>query len=102
MKFTGKIDYSEVKLIIADMDGTICDDQRKISDYTIEVIKKCQAKGIGFGLASGRDTESLKEFEEKLGMYERFSAISELLKEVKPLAKDKALVKKIEEIEKHL
>lgn len=44
----------------------------------------------------------LKEFEEKLGMYERFSAISELLKEVKPLAKDKALVKKIEEIEKHL
>ena len=65
MKFTGKIDYSEVKLIIADMDGTICDDNRKISDYTIEVIKKCQAKGKVFGLASGRDTESLKEFEEK-------------------------------------
>lgn len=44
----------------------------------------------------------LAEFEEKLGMYKRFSAISGLLKEAKALAKDKALANKIEEIEKHL
>ncbi len=44
----------------------------------------------------------LAEFEEKLGMYERFSAISELLKEAKALTKDEALAKKIEEIEKQL
>ena len=44
----------------------------------------------------------LAEFEEKLGMYKRFSAISELLKEAKALAKDDALLKKIEDIEKHL
>ncbi len=44
----------------------------------------------------------LAEFEEKLGMYKRFSAISGLLKEAKALAKDSVLLKKIEEIEKHL
>lgn len=44
----------------------------------------------------------LAEFEEKLGMYGRFSAISELLKEAKALAKDKDLIEKIEEIEKQL
>ena len=46
----------------------------------------------------------LKEFEEKLGMYNRFSDISRLLREVKALAdkNNEKMLKKIEEIEKHL
>ena len=46
----------------------------------------------------------LKEFEDKLGMYNRFSEISRLLREVKALAQesDKKMLEKIEEIEKHL
>jgi len=46
----------------------------------------------------------LKEFEEKLGMYNRFSEISRLLKEVKALLQGggEGVLKKIEEIERHL
>lgn len=51
----------------------------------------------------------LEEFEEKLGMFERFSAISRLSKETKAVASrfpegdDKEiLLKRIEEIENHL
>ena len=51
----------------------------------------------------------LKDFEEKLGMFERFSSISRLLKEAKITAKTlseskekQELVKIIEEIENHL
>ncbi|MCR4719069.1 MAG: DNA-binding protein [Firmicutes bacterium] len=49
----------------------------------------------------------LAEFEEKLGMFERFSSISRLSKEAKTIAKEfpeskEKLIKIIEEIEKHL
>ena len=51
----------------------------------------------------------LKEFEEKLGMFERFSSVSRLSKEARMTAyalpessEKKNLIKKIEEIENHL
>lgn len=48
----------------------------------------------------------IKEFEEKLGMYKRFSDISRLLKEVKKLAAEEggreALICAVEEIENRL
>ena len=55
-------DVNNVSLVIADIDGTICDDNKKISDRTIDVIKRLKAHGVGFGLASGRNTSDLNKF----------------------------------------
>ena len=61
-------DVNNVSLVIADIDGTICDDNKKISDRTIDVIKRLKAHGVGFGLASGRNTSDLNKFADAWGL----------------------------------
>ena len=61
-------DVNNVSLVIADIDGTICDDNKKISDRTIDVIKRLKAHGVGFGLASGRNTSDLNKFADVWGL----------------------------------
>ncbi len=51
-----------ISIILTDLDGTLFRDDKTISDYTIEVIKKAQAKGVLVGISTARAIESAKEF----------------------------------------
>ena len=45
---------SKIKLIVTDLDGTLLNDDKKISAYSVNVIQKAKAAGIKFCIASGR------------------------------------------------
>lgn len=44
----------EIRAIFSDLDGTLLNDQKEISEETISLIKKLREKGYLFGLATGR------------------------------------------------
>lgn len=48
----------DIRLIAADLDGTLLDASHNISLYNIEMIKKAQQKGIIFAIATGRFPEN--------------------------------------------
>ena len=43
-----------ISLVLADLDGTLFHDDKSISDYTKQTIKKLQAKGVLFGICTSR------------------------------------------------
>ena len=49
----------DIELIICDIDGTLVNEQRLMSDLTKETLIKINEKGIRFGIASGRPVEEL-------------------------------------------
>lgn len=44
----------KIKLILCDLDGTLLNDEKTISQHTIDIIQKAREQGIAFGLATGR------------------------------------------------
>jgi hydroxymethylpyrimidine pyrophosphatase-like HAD family hydrolase len=52
---------SMVKIIIMDLDGTLLNDDKNISDYTLSILEKCKCNGIKIGLATARSKLSAKE-----------------------------------------
>ena len=48
------ITHRRVKCILTDMDGTLLNSKRVISDRTIAAIRECQSRGIQFYPATGR------------------------------------------------
>lgn len=50
---------SKIRLVAADMDGTLLNRDRKVTEYTQEVIKKAIAKGTYFVPATGRAVNAL-------------------------------------------
>ncbi len=48
------------KLFVADMDGTLLDDDKKLSDKNIQAIKKLKDYGIQFAVATGRHDSMIK------------------------------------------
>ncbi|MDI9520302.1 MAG: Cof-type HAD-IIB family hydrolase [Bacillota bacterium] len=48
----------KIKLIAADMDGTLLNNQGKISEYNLKMIKKAQENGIVFAISTGRFPEN--------------------------------------------
>jgi Cof subfamily protein (haloacid dehalogenase superfamily) len=57
-----------IKLIAADMDGTLLGAEHKISKENLEAIKAAQSKGIKFAIASGRAYEEVKPFLDESGL----------------------------------
>ena len=55
-----------IKLIALDMDGTLLNKQRVISDRNVQAIQKAQRLGIKVVLASGRPREGLQAYLEQL------------------------------------
>ena len=51
------------KIIAVDMDGTLLNDDKHISDYNLEMIKKAVNLGVKFVIASGRIPSGLKFYE---------------------------------------
>lgn len=52
---------SKIKLVAADMDGTLLNRDRKVTKYTQEVIKEAIAQGVYFVPATGRAVNALPE-----------------------------------------
>ena len=50
-----------VKLIAADMDGTLLDSNKKLSPYLFDLVKKLKEKDVKFAIASGRQYFNLLE-----------------------------------------
>ena len=56
-----------IRLVIADVDGTLVNDHRELSPYTKKTIERLHEEGILFGVASGRDYVQLLEDNEYWG-----------------------------------
>jgi len=50
------------KLFVADMDGTLLDDDKKLSEKNIQTIKKLKNYGIRFAVATGRHDSMIKSY----------------------------------------
>lgn len=53
------IDFSKVKLVVSDMDGTLLNSKGKVSNQFFELFKKLQKQNIHFCAASGRQHNSI-------------------------------------------
>ncbi len=57
-----------IKLVICDIDGTITNDKKELSEKTIDVINKIHQHGFLFGIASGRPVDELMTAIKKWGI----------------------------------
>lgn len=56
----------KIKLVVADCDGTILDEQKKIDSNLKKTIKQLEEKGVLFTLASGRNVFLMKDIIDEL------------------------------------
>lgn len=56
------------KMVVSDLDGTLLNSQHKISQYTVDTIKKLSQQGILFVIATGRHYKDAKYFFDQLGV----------------------------------
>ena len=54
------------KMIAVDLDGTLLNSESKLSDFTIETIKKISKKGHQVVIATGRPYRMAKDFYDQL------------------------------------
>ena len=57
-----------IKLIAADLDGTILDSRKKIDSRLIEVAEKLRERGIEFTFVSGRNEELMHHYVDEFGL----------------------------------
>jgi hypothetical protein len=55
-----------IKLIVIDLDGTLLDHNKEISDDNIKALKRCLEKGVEISISTGRSYISAKEYIEQL------------------------------------
>lgn len=58
----------EIKLVAADLDGTLLSDDKRLSDESMQVIKQTIEMGVKFVIASARPPRSVREFYDQLGL----------------------------------
>ena len=56
------------KLLALDMDGTLLDENKKISKKNIQAIKKAKQLGVKIVIASGRTIQGIEKYLEKLDL----------------------------------
>ena len=56
------------KAVISDLDGTLLDENHKITDFTAETVKRVIKKGIKFYIATGRNYKQAKTIMDDLGI----------------------------------
>ena len=59
------------KLLALDLDGTLTNSQKKISDRNRDVLQKAIAQGVHIVLASGRPLIGIERVAKELGLYEK-------------------------------
>ena len=62
-----KKQFEKIRLIVCDIDGTLYDWDRILSERTIRVINELHDRGYGFGIASGRPYEELVDYAGRWG-----------------------------------
>lgn len=55
------MDYTKIKLIVSDMDGTLLNSKHEVSRRFFDAFQKLKEQGIKFAVASGRQYYSLRE-----------------------------------------
>lgn len=60
------MEYSKIKLVVSDMDGTLLNSKHEVSQLFLELFKQIQENHIKFAVASGRQYYSLRERMEKI------------------------------------
>ena len=55
------MDYSKIKLVVSDMDGTLLNSKHEVSPLFLKIFKELQERDIKFAVASGRQYYSLRE-----------------------------------------
>ena len=67
---------SKIRLVAVDMDGTLLNRERKITQYTQNVIRRAVSQGVVFAPATGRAVnalpQELKDMEEIRGIFEKY------------------------------
>lgn len=58
------------KLVALDMDGTLLNNEKKITDNNKEAILKCKNLGVKFVLSTGRPLSGIKKYLDQLGLIE--------------------------------
>lgn len=61
--------YRMKKILFTDLDGTLLDSNKQISDYTREMLKNWSAAGHRLVLSSGRDINSVKAVRQELNLF---------------------------------
>lgn len=61
-----------IQTIVSDLDDTLLNEHSKLSDYTIQVLKKCTERGIRVIPASGRMQHSVTAFVEQLATHQPY------------------------------
>lgn len=59
---------SDLHVIVMDMDGTLLNDNKKVSEYTKNILRKHKKRGLKIGIASGRPILGVKRTVEALGI----------------------------------
>ncbi len=57
----------EIQFIVSDLDGTLLNDDKKITAYSQEILERCQAQGKKICFASGRYGAMMSMYEEQIG-----------------------------------
>ena len=52
-----------MKLIVSDLDGTLLNEKKEITERTKKILREAYSKGIDFAIASGRSQHSIKKFQ---------------------------------------
>lgn len=55
-----------IKAIVTDLDFTLLNNNREVSDYTIDILNKCHDKGLKIFIATARNTERLPKGIDKI------------------------------------
>lgn len=53
--------YQNVRFIISDLDQTLLHQDKKISEYSLSILKRCQAQGLLIGFATARSEIAVRE-----------------------------------------
>lgn len=58
---------NKIKLVVCDLDGTLLNDKKLISDYTVKVLQETRRQGIRICFASGRDEQMMSVYAKLIG-----------------------------------
>ena len=58
----------DIRLVAMDLDGTLLDSNKRISDENARVLRACEARGIKMVFSSGRSFESLRRMALEVGL----------------------------------
>ena len=57
-----------IRLIVTDLDGTLLDINREISDQAVAVIREVERQGVGFTFITGRPWRGARRFVQRAGI----------------------------------